>query len=204
VLSTLVTLVTGLAVTVLAGAQVLSDRRAALVGAVACLLALAVMPIGLPLGERMLRRMTGRDVAFPRLAARAFLTAVVGTSLGWVLLGTGFHLLGRGLGVVQLTLPTSVAVFVGSYLAGFLALFSPGGIGVRETTMQEFLEAAGVTSGDALVLVVASRVWLTMLEVLPALLLLALGTSWRAAPPAASVAGVRTDERADARADGGA
>jgi uncharacterized membrane protein YbhN (UPF0104 family) len=200
VLSTLVTLVTGLAVTVLAGAQVLPDRRAAIVGAVACLLALAVMPIGLPLGERMLRRVTGRDVAFPRLAARTFLTAVVGTSLGWLLLGTGFHLLGRGLGVVDLTVSTSVAVFVGSYLAGFLALFSPGGLGVRETTMQKLLEASGATSGDALVLVVASRVWLTLLEVLPALVLLAAGTSWRATPPTTNAAAVPTD----ARADGGA
>ena len=175
VLSTLVTLVTGLAVTVMTGAGVLPDRRAAIAAALASLVALAVMPVGLPIGERLVRRATGRDVTFPRLAPRAFVIAVVGSSLGWLLLGTGFHLLARGLGVVDLALGASVAVFVGSYLAGFLALFSPGGVGVREGTMQGMLRGLGVPEGEALVLVVSSRLWLTVLEILPALIFLLVG-----------------------------
>lgn len=179
VLSQLVTLVTGLAVTVMTGAGVLPDRRAAVFAAVVSLLALAVMPVGLPIGERLLRRATGRDVTFPRLAPRAFVIAVIGSSLGWLLLGTGFHLLGRGLGVIDLSLPASIAAFVGSYLAGFLALFSPGGVGVREGAMQGMLRGLGVPEGEALVLVVASRLWLTVLEILPALLFLAAGAMRR-------------------------
>jgi glycosyltransferase 2 family protein len=175
VLSQLVTLVTGLAVTVMTGAGVLPDRRAAIAAALVSLVALAVMPVGLPIGERLLRRVTGRDVTFPRLAPRAFVVAVVGSTLGWLLLGTAFHLLGRGLGVVDLPLPASIAAFVGSYLAGFLALFSPGGVGVREGTMQGMLRGLGVPEGEALVLVVASRLWLTVLEILPALVFIAAG-----------------------------
>ena len=175
VLSVLVTLVTGFAVTAMTGAGVLPDRRAALAAALATIVALAVMPIGLPLGERMVRRATGREVTFPRLAPRAFVVAVVGSSLGWLLLGSGFHLLGRGLGVVDIPLPASVAAFVGSYLAGFLALFAPGGVGAREGVMQGMLRGMGVPDGEALVLVVASRLWLTVLEILPALVFIAAG-----------------------------
>jgi glycosyltransferase 2 family protein len=175
VLSVLVTLVTGFAVTVMTGAGVLPDRRAALVAALATIAALVVMPVGLPLGERLVRRATGREVTFPRLAPRAFVVAVVGSSLGWLLLGSGFHLLGRGLGVVDISLPASVAAFVGSYLAGFLALFAPGGVGAREGVMQGMLHGLGVPDGEALVLVVASRLWLTVLEILPALVFIAAG-----------------------------
>jgi uncharacterized membrane protein YbhN (UPF0104 family) len=179
VLSQLVTLVTGFAVTVTTGAGVLPDRRAAIAAVLASVLALAVMPIGLPIGERLLRRALGRDVTFPRLAPGAFAIAVVGSSIGWLLLGIGFYLLGRGLGVVDLPLPASIAAFVGSYLAGFLALFSPGGVGVREGTMQGILRGLGVPEGEAIVLVVASRLWLTVLEIVPALLFLAAGAMRR-------------------------
>lgn len=188
VLSTLVTLVTGLAVTVLMGAGVLPDRRAALAAAVASVIALAVMPVGLPIGERLVRRATGRELSFPRLAPRAFVIAVTGSTIAWLLFGTGFHLLGRGLGVIEIALPASIAGFVGSYLAGFLALFSPGGVGVREGAMQAILHAAGTGQGEALVLVVASRLWLTVLEIVPALAFLAaaaLRPSHRGARPTA-------------------
>lgn len=179
VLSTLVTLVTGLAVTVMTGAGVLPDRRAAVAAALATLVALGVMPVGLPLGERLVRRATGRDVTFPRLAPRAFVVAVVGSSAAWLLLGGGFHLLGRGLGVVDVPLPASIAAFVGSYLVGFLALFAPGGVGAREGAMQGMLRGLGVAEGEALVLVVASRLWLTVLEIAPALVFIAIAAVQR-------------------------
>ena len=178
VLSTLVTLVTGLAVTVMTGSGVLPDRRAALAAAVASIVALGVMPVGLPIGERLVRRATGRDVTFPRLAPRAFVVAVVGSSVAWLLLGTGFHLLGRGLGIIDIPLPASIAAFVGSYLVGFLALFAPGGVGAREGAMQGMLRGVGVAEGEALVLVVSSRLWLTVLEIVPALVFLAAGALW--------------------------
>lgn len=181
-LSTLVTLVTGLAVTVLTGTRAL-PAAATLVAAVVMVAGLAALPFVLPLGERMARRLTGRELVFPRLGLRALAIAVVGSSLGWVLLGLGFHLLGRGLGVLDLPVTTSIAAFTGSYLVGFVTLFSPGGVGTREGTMQTMLEGAGVATGEALVLVVASRLWLTVLEILPALLFLAGGALERRRSP---------------------
>jgi uncharacterized membrane protein YbhN (UPF0104 family) len=67
-----------------------------------------------------------------------------------------------------------VAVFTLSYLAGFLALPAPGGIGVREVSLGALLVGSGLTTtAEATLLVVASRLWLTVLEVLPGLFFLA-------------------------------
>jgi uncharacterized membrane protein YbhN (UPF0104 family) len=45
----------------------------------------------------------------------------------------------------------------------------PGGVGVREVVMATALQRAGLGGGEALLIVVASRVWLTLLEIIPAL-----------------------------------
>ena len=54
--------------------------------------------------------------------------------------------------------------------------------------MQAVLEKAGMIAGDALVLVLVSRVWATLLDVVPAVLVLAIrkrqkGTSRSASVP---------------------
>ena len=182
VLSTLVTLVTGFAVTMLFGAEVLTDRRVAVAAVVVLVAAIAAAPWLLPLAGRLARRATGRDVTLPRLAPRALAVAVLGSTAAWVLLGLGFHLLARGLGVAGPRPPASIAAFVGSYLLGFLAVFAPGGVGVREGAMHIALRQVGLGVGEALVLVVASRVWLTLLEIVPALLFLAYGLVDRRPP----------------------
>jgi len=60
-------------------------------------------------------------------------------------------------------------------LAGYITLFAPGGIGVRETTLVTLLAAAGLETGaQATALAIASRLWLTVLEAAPGLILLAI------------------------------
>lgn len=188
VLSTLVTLATGFAVTMVFGADVLTDKRVAIAAAVGLAIAIAAAPRALPLLGDLARRLTGREFTLPRLAPRALLVAVAGSTAAWILLGLGFHLLARGLGVAGPAAPASIAAFVGSYLLGFLAVFAPGGVGVREGAMHLALRQVGVGAGEALVLVVASRVWLTLLEIGPALVFLALGLAGRR-PPALPDAG---------------
>jgi len=56
-----------------------------------------------------------------------------------------------------------VAVFTASYLAGFLALFAPGGIGVREGLFILMLQGP-LGIGAATALAVASRLLLTLTE----------------------------------------
>ena len=58
---------------------------------------------------------------------------------------------------------TPVAVFTASYLAGFLALFAPGGLGVRESVFILMLQGP-VGPAAATALALASRVLLTITE----------------------------------------
>jgi len=79
------------------------------------------------------------------------------------------------LGSAPGSLALYVAIFAGSYLVGFVALFAPGGVGVREAVMAAGLKRAAFAIGPAYLVVLASRLWLTVLEIVPALLFLAHG-----------------------------
>ena len=59
--------------------------------------------------------------------------------------------------------PPATAVFTASYLAGFLALFAPGGIGVREGVFILMLQGP-IGIGAATALAIASRLLLTVTE----------------------------------------
>ena len=67
-----------------------------------------------------------------------------------------------------------IAVYTASYVVGYLFLFLPGGIGPREGVMVVLLTGLQLnTPKQALLIAVASRVWLTVLEIVPGLLFLA-------------------------------
>lgn len=136
---------------------------------------------------RLTGRVTQREVAAPTLPAAAVWLAAAGCAVAWVLYGLAFRLLAVGLLGAEAAgdAGTYVAVFTLSYLAGFLALFAPGGIGVREVAMGGLLVASGLATGpQATLLVVASRLWLTVLEIVPGLVLLAWRSPRVPAPPA--------------------
>ncbi len=84
--------------------------------------------------------------------------------VAWVGYGSALWLLARGLlPSVGLDPALAIAVFTASYLAGFLALFAPGGIGVREGLFILMLQGPlGIAAATALAL--ASRVLLTITE----------------------------------------
>jgi hypothetical protein len=99
-----------------------------------------------------------------------------GCTVAWLLYGAAFRLLHVALLGPTGDLLRSTAAFTGSYILGFLALFAPGGIGVREGILQDLLGRLGLASGaDAWLVVLASRAWLTVLEIAPGLLFLAFG-----------------------------
>lgn len=144
-------------------------------------LALAVLGAGvlaspwlLPIGVRLLASVTGRELVAPRLPPGAIWLAAGGSAVAWTLFGLAFHLLSAALlGRQTGDAASSIAVFTLSYQLGFIFLFAPGGIGVREVTMQALLLGAGAVTGpEALWLVVASRLWLTVLEIVPGSVLL--------------------------------
>ena len=83
-------------------------------------------------------------------------------------------MLGRGLlPDAHLPLGTAIGAFTLGYILGLLALFAPGGVGVRELVLIGLL-APVLGSGPALALSVASRILLTVMEGAAALVTLAL------------------------------
>ncbi|MBA4072661.1 MAG: hypothetical protein C0497_12615 [Gemmatimonas sp.] len=180
----LVNLVTGFAIFFIAGAQAVDVPFGALVGVAALAGALAVAPTLLPKAVLLINRMSGRQLAIPHLPRRAIWWAGAGTALAWVLYGIAFQFFAAGMssGAVGGTLGDWTAVFIGPYLVGFIAVFAPGGIGVREVAMVEALQRTGLAVGAmSALLVVSSRVWLTMLEIIPGVFFLLVRPSRRSA-----------------------
>lgn len=92
--------------------------------------------------------------------------------IAWVAHGVAFWLLARGLGLQgDLSLVTAAGVFPLGYLLGLLALFAPGGVGVREVVLIGLL-APVLGSGPAVALSIASRILLTATEVVAPLCVL--------------------------------
>lgn len=115
------------------------------------------------LWSRLLRR-TVPSVEAARPPAGAVAFGMVANSVAWVGYGVALWLLARGLlPGAGLGLLPAIAVFTASYLAGFLALFAPGGIGVREGVFILMLQGS-IGIGAATALAIASRLLLTITE----------------------------------------
>jgi hypothetical protein len=173
----LVNLLAGVLVVVIAGSPLVIGHGTALFVAlgVFCVLVLG-SPWLLPPLARLARKVTGRDIPIPAIPPLAIIFAVAGCSLAWNLYGLAFHDLTVALfGGAAGRHSYYTAVFTLSYLAGYITLFAPGGIGVRESTLVTLLAAAGLETGaQATALAIASRLWLTVLEAAPGLILLAV------------------------------
>ena len=109
--------------------------------------------------------------------------------LTWVLTGIAFSLFVSsfvpGAGEHARQLAGSVAA---SYLVGYLVLFAPAGIGVREGAMASLLAAVpSVPLSAAVTVAVASRIWFTLAELAPLLVLplLSRGAAASDGPPEA-------------------
>lgn len=182
----LVNLATGFGVVALTGARVVDVPLPAAAGVVALVFAILAVPSALPRGIALLNRVTGRARPVPHLPPRAIWWAALGTTIAWLLYGVAFQLFARGISAQGGAGATSdwVAAFVASYLVGFIAVFAPGGIGAREVAMAEALQRTGLAGGALVALLVAgSRLWLTVLEIIPGLLLLLVPPAERADAP---------------------
>ena len=173
----IVNLVAGLLVVAVAGSRRFVGSGPAFVTAlvVFCLVVIA-SPWLLPPLVRLAQRVTGRDMPVPAIPPLAIIFAIAGCALAWNLYGIAFRDLAVALfGEAAGRTSEYTAVFTLSYLAGYIALFAPGGIGVREASLLTLLAAAGLATGaNAAALVIVSRIWLTVLEASPGLILLAV------------------------------
>ena len=182
----LANIVSGFAVVLVTGAGVLrlSHPQGARIAVVLVLLVLAgllALPVLMPALARVAGSILRRPLELPRIPPRAIWLATLGTGAAWVIYGVAFQLLALALGAAPSAASTGaapgyVAAYTSSYLIGYLSLVTPGGIVVRETMLVEGLAALGLAAAPAgWLLAIASRLWLTVLEIAPGLLFLARG-----------------------------
>jgi hypothetical protein len=170
----IINILAGSAVAFAFGARDLGAPSWALPAVVIAVVLTAATPWLLPVATRAAAKLLKREIKTPELPASSVWIAAVGCAIAWVLYGVAFHfmqiaLLGKETGDVV----RSTAVFTASYIVGFLALPAPGGIGVREEAMFRLLGSFDIALGaQAWLIVIASRIWLTVIEVLPGLILL--------------------------------
>lgn len=177
VLTQLVTVAAGIGVVLLAGAGMLQSPITAFAITAIIAVALALIPTILPRAGKLASSLSGRDFALPIIPAKIVWMTAISAVLSWVLYGISFKLFARAvLGSAAGGTTSYIAVYAASYIIGFLALFAPGGAVVRESAMVTGMVRLGLSGqADALAVAVASRLWLTVTEVLPGLVYLAIG-----------------------------
>jgi uncharacterized membrane protein YbhN (UPF0104 family) len=161
----------GIAVAAAAVPGALSTIR---LGVAALIAAASIAALASPPAVALLARVTGwKDLRAVPIGA--VLMAGVVVTVAWAGYGLAFWCLARGtLGTSSLTAAHATGVFTAGYLVGLAVIFSPGGVGARELVFIPLLTPS-VGAGGAVVLTIASRILLTIMEALAALLGLALG-----------------------------
>jgi glycosyltransferase 2 family protein len=124
--------------------------------------------LGRLLGERAGQRLAAAfrlaDSVRPADAARWAL----GYTATWAALGLAFALFVIAFEPAAAEMPRYLAGTVAAaYLIGYLAVFAPAGLGVREVAMLLLLQQVLPAPGLALVVSVLSRVWFTAAELVP-------------------------------------
>jgi uncharacterized membrane protein YbhN (UPF0104 family) len=100
-----------------------------------------------------------------RLAVKTAVRATLLCIPMWFLLGASFWLCARGLvGVPIHELAFDTGAFAIAWLAGLLAIYAPGGLGVREAVLAALLSSR-FGAADALVVAAASRLILIIVDV---------------------------------------
>lgn len=189
-LNTLLNIAAGTLVALAAGGRLLDRMRPgassaalALVGAalVGMLLLPWLLPRAVALAARLLRR---PGIRAPAIPPAAIWWTAAGNVVAWLLYGAAFQLFTLGvLGEASGALSAYVAVYTASYIIGYLVVVMPGGLVARELALGLGMVAFGLaTEPQAALVAVTSRLWLTVLEVVPGLLFLARSAARRRSP----------------------
>ncbi len=176
ILIQLLSVATGIGVVLIAGAQAVENRLLAIVILLLVVAFVGAAPALLPVLARAAASLTGKEIALPAIAARTVWAAAARSAISWVAYGIAFQLFVHGtLGSAAGATTSYIAVYAASYIIGFLALFAPGGAVVRESALVTGMVRLGLSGQpDALAVAIASRLWLTVVEIVPGLVFLAI------------------------------
>jgi len=179
-----VSLVTGAAIVMITGAQLLGQP--VLVG-VSVLILIGILlsaPRFLPPLTVWIGSVIGKEVAPPSVPATSIWTAAIASALSWLLYGFAFQLLVRGLlGAAPGEISRYIAVYTAAYILGFISPIAPAGLGVREFTLAAFMTQLGLANeADAALVAIAARLWLTIIELVPSGLYVATGATRKSLP----------------------
>ncbi len=120
-------------------------------------------------------RLAGKPPVTRKLRFRDLLVWFMLNTLVWLGYGICFHwFILSVIPSTGLSWLDSTGIYAVGYIIGFLVVFAPGGIGVRELMFTGLLSASlgGVA---ATVVALVSRIWLTLAELVPVAVLLAVG-----------------------------
>jgi hypothetical protein len=188
VLNTIINIATGFLVALIAGWRsfdTLSNGNTA-IGIALLVVAFGgvlLLPTALPYLLAIARRVTGRALDLGPIPPSAIAISLVGNVIAWLMYGAAFELFVRGvIGSAPGTFADYVTAYAWPYILGYLAILVPGGIGVRDTALAVALGALKLaTPPQAVVVMVTSRLWLTVLELVPGFIYLARGARRRPA-----------------------
>jgi uncharacterized membrane protein YbhN (UPF0104 family) len=166
---------TGLIVALLAipdaASQTRGDLRLAGFAAAGLFLAVLLTPLfgGL---HRFALEVVGRGAHYVAVPWRERLMLVAAYGILWIILGGSFHLFLSGVTAVPSgTFWPITGIFAAAYLAGYLAVFVPGGLGVREGALAVLL-AIYIPATIAVAAALLTRLWSTAVELVVAAVLI--------------------------------
>jgi hypothetical protein len=139
--------------------------------------AIVLLPFTIKPLAVLVRRITKREFELPSLPAWSILRSAIACTVAWALYGTAFLIFCTGLlGTTNGNVVDFVKVYTTSYMLGYVSVFTSSGFVVRELALQALLMTYEIVAveGQAVLAAWYSRIWLTVLEVLPGVLLLLL------------------------------
>jgi hypothetical protein len=166
---------TGFAVVMLTSMRAVREVAGGTTGVIVATIGMTASLVAAPILAQQWNRLAarfGREQLSVNVPLSAIAVALVGCGAGWWLYGFAFQLFVRAI-LGEAAGPTSayVAAHASSYLFGLLVLFAPGGLGARELALALVLPALGIaTQAQAVVITIGSRIWFTVLELVPSII----------------------------------
>jgi glycosyltransferase 2 family protein len=179
-----VSLVTGAAIVMITGAQLLGQPVLVGISVLILIGILVSAPRFLPPLTVWIGSIIGKEVAPPSVPATSIWTAAIASALSWLLYGFAFQLFVHGLlGAAPGEISRYIAVYTAAYILGFISPIAPAGLGVREFTLAAFMTQLGLANeADAALIAIAARLWLTIIELVPSGLYVATGATRKSLP----------------------